>query len=96
MRRISDQRSTPRLVGAWVWWVAQCVIIVAIQLVPGAATAGEWPRIPRRDCLDLRLAERDREEARDRARPRWRKARTRARRLLRRTNPARLMTFRKR
>ena len=85
MGRIPDQRSTLRLVGAWVWWVAQCVIVVAIQLVPGAASAGEWPRIPRRDCSDLRLAERDREEFRDRARSRWRKARTRTRRLLRRT-----------
>ncbi|MCK5755971.1 MAG: hypothetical protein KAH46_25025, partial [Mycobacterium sp.] len=81
MRRIPDRRSTLRLVAAWAWWTAQCVIIVAIQLVPGAASAGEWPRIPRRDCSDVRLAERDREDARDRARSRWRKARTLARRL---------------
>lgn len=79
MKRIPDQRSVPRLVAAWVWWVAQCVAIVAIQLVPGAASAGEWPRIPRRDCSDLRLAERDREEARDRLRAIANRARSRAR-----------------
>ena len=94
MKRIPDQRSTPRLAGAWVWWVAQCVIITAAQLIPGNYTVPRYPRRPRRDCSDLRLAERDQEDARqrrqrraNRLRSRWRSARTRARRLLRRTTP---------
>ena len=85
MRDIPDERSTPRLVGAWAWWVAQCVIITAAQLIPDNYAMPKYPRRPRRDCSDLRLARRDREEARDRARSRWRKTRNRTRRLLRRT-----------
>ena len=86
MKRIPDQRSTPRLVGAWAWWMTQCLVITGLQLIPGVYATSDYPRRPRRDCSDLRLAEYDREDARDRAQSQWRSVRTRIQRLLRRTN----------
>ncbi|MFT4201922.1 hypothetical protein [Gordonia sp. (in: high G+C Gram-positive bacteria)] len=55
MGEIPDRRSTPRLVAAWFWWLAQCVVITVVQLLPGAGAA-DYPRVPRRDCSDLRHA----------------------------------------
>ena len=46
MRDIPDERSTPRLVGAWVWWVAQCVVITGAQLIPDNYAVPKYPRRP--------------------------------------------------
>lgn len=92
MRRIPDQRSTPRLAAAWVWWTVQCLIIIGLSLIPHADAPLDFPRIPRRDCSDLRLAERDREDTRARrqrfaarTRSRWQAIRARLHRLTHRT-----------